>query len=92
MPASVRLSDDLSKRVARLVSRRDISAHAFMLEAIEEKVVAEERRAAFHAEAKARLEVMERTGKGVPADEVFAWLEGRARGKAVRRPKARKVT
>lgn len=91
MPVSLRLSEDLERRVAALIDGRDTSAHAFMLEAIREKVEAEEARAAFHAEAEARLAHMKKTGRGVPAEEVFAWLRKRAAGARAPRPRARRL-
>ncbi len=92
MAVSLRLPADIAKRVAKLVGARDTSAHAFMLEAIREKIEAEEAQAAFQAEAQRRLARMKRTGKGIPADEVFEYLRARARGERAPRPRARKVS
>ena len=91
MAVSLRVSDDLKKRLARLALSRDTTAHALMLEAIREKLDAEEVRAAFHAEAKRRLARMKKTDVGIPAGEVFDYLEARAKGRVVARPKARKT-
>ena len=55
MAVSLRVSDDLKKRLARVANSRDTTAHALMLEAIREKLDAEEPCAAFHSEAKRRL-------------------------------------
>jgi len=49
------------------------------------------KRAAFFAEAKRRLERMKKSGVGIPAAEVFDYLEKRARGKSPARPKPRRV-
>ena len=38
MAISLRIPDDVKKRIARLAARRDTTAHAFMLDAIREKV------------------------------------------------------
>jgi hypothetical protein len=62
-----------------------------MLEAIREKVEAEEARAAFHAGARRRLARMKKTGAGIPAAEVFEYLAQRAAGRAAARPKPRKI-
>jgi hypothetical protein len=62
-----------------------------MLEAIRDKVEAEEARTAFHAEARRRLARMKKSGKGIPAAEVFAYLAARGRGKRPARPKARRT-
>lgn len=80
----------MERRIARLAQAKATSAHAFMLEAIQEKVDAEEAREAFHAEAERRLARMKRTGKGIPAEEVFDYLRARALGEKAKRPKARK--
>ncbi|HEY2388317.1 MAG TPA: CopG family transcriptional regulator [Candidatus Binatia bacterium] len=81
----------MKKRAARLADARHTTAHAFMLEAIREKVESEEMRAAFHAEARRRLARMKSSGLGVPAGDVFRYLEKRAVGKSARRPRARAV-
>ena len=63
-----------------------------MIKAIEEKLAAEEAHADFVAEAERRLERMNRTGLGIPEEEVFDYLLRRAAGKPARRPKPRKFT
>ncbi len=90
MVVSLRLPPALKKRVAKLVARRDETAHAFMLEAIREKLEAEEAQAAFHAEAERRLTQMRANRQGIPADEVFAYLGARLQGQNVKRPKPRR--
>ena len=91
MAVSLRVSEDLKKRLARLAASRDTTAHALMLEAIREKLDAEEARAAFHAEGGRRLARMKKTSAGIPAREVFDYLEARARGRVAARPKARRL-
>lgn len=91
MPVSLRVSADVMQRVAQLAMRNDMTAHAFMLEAIREKIDAEEAQSAFRAEAASRLAKMKKTGKGVPAHEVFDYLSSRARKEKAKRPKARKA-
>jgi predicted transcriptional regulator len=91
MPVSLRLPEAVKKRIAKLAKAQDLTPHGFMLDAIREKLEAEEARAAFHAEARRRLERMKRTGAGIPAGEVFEYLQQRAAGAATRRPKTRKI-
>lgn len=91
MAVSLRVSDQMKRRIARLARMRATTPHALMLEAIGEKIEAEEARQAFVAEAKARLARMKKSGAGIPVVEVFDYLEARARGKAVARPRARKL-
>ncbi|HLQ01005.1 MAG TPA: ribbon-helix-helix protein, CopG family [Burkholderiales bacterium] len=89
MAVSLRVPAEVKKKVARLAEAQDTTSHAFMLEAIREKVEAEEARAAFHAEARRRLARMKKTGLGIPSEEVLAYLRERARGGSPARPKPR---
>jgi predicted transcriptional regulator len=92
MAVSLRIPDDVKKRAEKLADSQDTTAHAFMVEAIREKVEAGEARAAFHADAKRRLARMKKSGLGIPASEVFDYVEQRALGRSPRRPKARRIT
>lgn len=92
MPVSLRLSVEMAQRIAKVVQACGTSAHSFMLDAIREKLDAEELQAAFHAEAKARLDRMKQTGHGIPAEEVFDYLRARARGEKTKRPRAQKLS
>lgn len=93
MPVSLRVPPEISERIAKLVEATDRTAHAFMLQAIKEKLEAEETEAEFQAEALRRLSAMKSTGAAIPADEVFGYLRARIRGggEKVKRPKARKL-
>lgn len=92
MAVSLRVPEDVKKRVDRLAGAHDTTAHAFMLEAIRDKVEAEEARAAFLAEAQRRLARMKKSGKDIPAAEVFAYLDARGKGRSPPRPKARRTS
>lgn len=91
MAVSLRIPEEIKKRVEKLAQARDTTAHAFMVGAIEERLLAEETRAEYHAEATARLSNMKKTGKGIPAAEVFDYLRERVQGRPAARPKARKI-
>lgn len=91
MAVSLRVPENVKKRIEQLAGQQDTTAHAFMVEAIREKLEAEEARAAFLAEAKRRLARMKRTGLGISAAEVFGYLEKRARGGKPARPKPRRI-
>ena len=91
MAVSLRLPVEVKERVAKLAEAQETTPHAFMLEAIREKLDAEELRAAFHAEAKRRLARMKKTGLGIPATEVLAYFRERARGGKPARPRPRKI-
>ena len=51
MAVSLRVPEEVKKRIDKLAKQQDVTPHGFMLEAIREKVEAEEARLAFHAEA-----------------------------------------
>jgi predicted transcriptional regulator len=91
MAVSLRVPEEVKRRIAKLAKQRDVTPHGFMLEAIREKVEAEEARLAFHAEAERRLAKMKKAGVGIPAEEVFEYLERRAAGHKAPRPKPRKL-
>jgi predicted transcriptional regulator len=90
MAVSLRVPENVKRRIAKLAEERDTTPHAFMLEAIRDRLDAEEARVAFHAEAKRRLARMRKSGVGVPAEEVFDYLLSRASGEKPQRPKPRK--
>jgi predicted transcriptional regulator len=90
MAVSLRVPPEVKKKVAKLAEAQDTTSHAFMLDAIREKIEAEEARAAFRAEARRRLTRMQKTDLGIPAEEVLAYLREHARGGTPARPKPRK--
>jgi len=92
MAVSLRVPVEVAQRIAKLVVLKETSAHAFMLEAIREKLEAEEARAALLAEAQRRLGEMKVSCKGIPAEEVFEFLRARARGEKVKRPRVRRTS
>lgn len=91
MAVSLRVPEEVKKRIAKLAKQQDLTPHGFMLDAIREKVEVEEVRLAFHAEAERRLARMKKTGVGIPAEEVFEYLRKRAGGRKATRPKPRKL-
>lgn len=91
MPVSLRVPPQLKRRIQKLAAAQSSTAHAFMLEAIAEKVDADEARLAFIAEAEHRLAEARKHGKTIPADEVFAYLEKRLAGAAPKRPTPRRT-
>ena len=86
---SLKLSDELKKRIQTLVSGTDKSAHAFMVEAIARETERAELRRRFGDEAAQAEEETLRSGKAYDATEVFAYLKAKAAGKKVRRPRAK---
>ncbi|HTD89078.1 MAG TPA: CopG family transcriptional regulator [Burkholderiales bacterium] len=91
MAVSLRIPEKTKQRVEKLARAHDTTAHAFMIAAIEDRLAAEETRAAFLAEAEQRAAQFRKTGKTIPAEEVFGYLRKYAQGKPAVRPKARKL-
>jgi predicted transcriptional regulator len=91
MAVSLRVPEEVKKRIDKLARQRDVTPHGFMLEAIREKVELEEAQLAFRTEAERRLARMKKTGVGIPAEEVFEYLQERAAGRKATRPKPRKL-
>ncbi|MBM3341904.1 MAG: CopG family transcriptional regulator [Betaproteobacteria bacterium] len=91
MAVSLRLPEKTKRRVEKLARAQETTAHAFMVTAIEERIAAEEAKTAFYAEAEKRAAQFRKTGKSIPADEMFDYLRARVQGKSVAKPKARKV-
>lgn len=86
---SLKLPEDLKKRVTNAAHDLGVSPHAFMISAIEQAATATEQRVRFIAEAnKARDELIE-TGNGLNADDVHAFLKAKISGKKVAKPKMR---
>ena len=71
---SVKLADDIKNRVQRLAVERRRSAHWLMVEAIEQYLDREERRASFRASALAAWEDYQATGLHASAEEADIWL------------------
>jgi predicted transcriptional regulator len=86
---TLKLSDELKARVAKLVDGTDKSAHAFMIEAIANETQRAELRRRFVADALAAEREVIRSGKTYAAEEVFAFVEAKAKGKRIRKPAAR---
>ncbi len=89
MATSLKLPPELKARVVAAAKKTGKSAHAFMVEAIEQQTAQQEKRQRFVAEAlKAEQEAVQ-TGLAFDADEVHAAMALRARRGKAGRPKAR---
>jgi predicted transcriptional regulator len=90
MPVTLKLPPELKDRVASIVKGTDKSAHAFMVEAIEQQATLAEKRKAFVADAVAALRDFERTGKGYALEDVRKYYAARIAGKKARRPRLKR--
>jgi predicted transcriptional regulator len=89
MPATttLKLPDNLKKRIAPLADSAGKTPHAWMVEAIEAQATLAEKRKAFVADARAAEEEVERTGLVYRAADVHRYVRARAAGKKAPRPK-----
>ncbi len=88
MPATtIKLPERLKERIAAVIEGSGISAHAFMLEAIEQQTALAEKRKAFVAAALAARRRALKSGKGYAAPEVHDYLEAKLSDKDAPRPK-----
>lgn len=92
MPTTtIRLPEDLKDRIARAAARAGTTSHAFILDAIAERVDADERRNEFHDTAERRYAKIVSSGKTVAWSEMKTYLEARLAGKETSRPATRKL-
>ena len=89
MATSIKLPEDLKKRIARAVKGTDQSAHAFMVEAIRQETERAEKRRGFHADGYAARADFQRSGEGYALAEVKAHYRAKLQGKRSRKPKLR---
>ena len=87
---TLKLPPALKERVAAIVEGTGKSAHAFMVEAIEQQARLAEQRRAFVADAlKAREHAMG-TGKAYALGDVERYFAARLAGKPARRPRLKR--
>ena len=84
---TLKLPEDLKKRIAPLAESAGKTPHAWMVEAIETQAALAEKRRAFVADARAADEEVERTCKVYAFEDVRSYMRGLAQGKKAKRPK-----
>ena len=85
--ASVKISTPLHARIAKLAESRQRTAHALMIQALENFVDREEQRESLRLEASAAHEEYMRTGLHVTGEEADAWLAELEAGNDAEPPK-----
>ena len=86
---SLKLPDDLKRRIARLAASSGQTPHAFMVDALAREAERSELRQRFGAEAaESEREALD-SGKAHSLDASFDYLAARISGKSPRRPRAR---
>ena len=88
---TLKLPEPLKARIAPLAQAAGKSPHAWMIEALEERIAQAEAYAAFMAEALEADREMTETGEGYDADEVHAYLKAIAAGDKPEFPKPVKL-
>jgi hypothetical protein len=86
---SLKLPDDLKRRVERLAARAHKTPHAFMLEVLAREAERSELRERFAAEAAESEQKVLSGGKTYALGATFDYLQGRVAGTKARRPKGR---
>jgi len=93
---TIRIEDALKARVAAAAEQMGKSAHAFIVDALAERVEQVELSAAFQSLADERWANIRTTGETVAWDEAKRYLAARANdggdGEKVRKPTARKLS
>ena len=88
---TLKLPEPLKARIAPLAEAAGKSPHAWMIEALEERVAQSEAYAAFVAEALETEQEMLRTGEAYAMEDVHRYLLDKLDGKPVKRPKPIKI-
>jgi predicted transcriptional regulator len=86
---SLKLPENLKRRIERLASAARLTPHAFMVEALAREAERGELRERFAAEAAESEREAMAGGKAYGLTETFNYLAARVAGKKVRRPRAR---
>ncbi|CAN7216770.1 DUF1778 domain-containing protein [Acidovorax sp. LjRoot129] len=86
---TIRLEDEMKSRINAAAAQVGKTAHAFILDALAQKVEQVEQDNAFHALADERWARIRATGKTVAWDDAKAYLAARANGEKPRKPAAK---
>ncbi|WP_051953684.1 hypothetical protein [Xenophilus azovorans] len=76
---SLKLSDELKQTIQHFAEEDRVSAHAFMLRALEDEVRRRRQRAEFLSDAQAAAADIDAGGPVYAAEDVFEWLHARIR-------------
>ena len=84
---TIKLPEALKARITPLAEAAGKSPHAWMIEALEERVAQSEAYAAFMAEALEADRKMTETGLGYTMEDVHEYLLAKLEGKPAKRPR-----
>ncbi len=88
---SLKLPEDLKDRIAALAPRVAHTPHAYMVEAIAEKVTRDEKRQDFLASANESAASFKKTGIAYGLEDVERYILQKAAGKTAVKPKPIKI-
>lgn len=88
---TIRLPQQLKKRITRAAERAGTTAHSFIIETLAEKADREERKLDFLDTADERFERAAASGRTVAWKDMRGYLERRISGKKAAKPKARSI-
>jgi predicted transcriptional regulator len=83
---SVKLADATKQRIDRIAAANGTSAHAFMVEAIENRLESEEKHNDFIESGLRAWDEMLASGKAYDGDEFMAYVRAKMRGEKASRP------
>jgi predicted transcriptional regulator len=86
---TLRLPEEIKARIERLASAQGKSAHALMVDALDQSTAAMERHLDFVAEAERRLQQMQETGEYLTLDDLRSYAMALARGERPAKPPPR---
>ena len=89
---SVKLPDSVKARIDEAAASRGVTAHAFMVEAIEQATLQDEWHRSFIDDALRARDQMLRTGKVYDGEDVKTYLRAKMAGKAMARPRVRQLS
>lgn len=86
---SLKLPEPLKKRLARLAANAGQTPHAFMVDTLAREAERAELREQFAEYAAGAERELLASGKSIPLDEAFDYLQAKVEGRKAKRPKAR---
>jgi hypothetical protein len=86
---SLKLPEELKRRIERLAGAAKKTPHAFMVEALTQEVGRSELRERFASDSAVSENETMTSGKAFPLDVAFDYLASRVTGKKIRHPRAR---
>jgi predicted transcriptional regulator len=84
---SLKLSDELKRRIERAAAEAHKTPHAFMIDALTRETERRERQGQFAADAERAEQEALASGRAVPLEAAFEYLGARVSGRRPRKPR-----